>query len=145
MSVNIKHSTPEGVTLLEGRRMGSGREGTGCLEGSASICLFSTLLLTPCHSWSPGLDLWRAWALLENSPLILTICLVAYAGLLTLTAMFRFPQRSKTAIVSLENKGVKGAHFIYMSFCGSPALLRNPLPEIPQESCRGWLRIPGRG
>lgn len=57
------------------------REGIDCPEALASRSLFSKLLLTPCHSWSPALDPWRARALLEGSLLIPAVCLAACEGL----------------------------------------------------------------
>lgn len=90
MLVNIKYSIFEGVIFLEGRRMGLGREGIGCLEGLVFICLFSTFFLILCYSWSLGLDFWRVWVLFENLFFILIICLVVYVGFLIFIVMFRF-------------------------------------------------------
>lgn len=110
-----------------------GKEGgNGCLEGSAFICLSSKLTQTPCQSWSPALNWWRACALLGEPPPVLTICSAACSGLLALRKMFHFPQTSHDCLGTKESR----THFIYMSICGSPTLLRNPIPEMPQESRR---------
>ena len=139
--VSIKNNTAESFSPV-GRHMGSGREGIVCLEGSASVRLSSKLLLTPCHSWSPALDHWRACALLGGSPLVPAICWAAVEGLWPLKQSSVFLEDGMTPTVSYGDKGMNTTHVTYMSICGSLTVLRNPFPEILQGSGSSLLRIP---